>query len=75
MLVAVAARAEASGARIDRTDGVRVSEPDGWWLLRASGTEAKLTARCEAATAEALDSLKSRLGEALRSQGLDVDEL
>jgi phosphomannomutase len=70
VLAAIAARVEASGAAIDRTDGLRVTEADGWWLLRASGTEAKVTARCEANSAEALARLEERLHEHLRAAGL-----
>ncbi|MEI4572906.1 hypothetical protein WAC47_27750, partial [Klebsiella pneumoniae] len=29
-------------------DGARVASADGWWLLRASNTQALLTARAEA---------------------------
>lgn len=32
----------------DLTDGARVATADGWWLLRASNTEAALTLRAEA---------------------------
>lgn len=64
-----------SSARVDRTDGLRVMEQDGWWLLRASGTEPKLTARCEAATPEALARLKSDLRSLLREQGLSAPGL
>ncbi|CAA9535755.1 MAG: Phosphoglucomutase @ Phosphomannomutase [uncultured Sphingosinicella sp.] len=70
VLSAVGARVEASGAAIDRTDGLRVTETDGWWLLRASGTEPKLTARCEAGSPEALARLEERLQEHLRAAGL-----
>jgi phosphomannomutase len=45
-------------------DGVRVSTPDGWWLLRASNTQAALVARCESPTRDGL----SRLQEILRDQ-------
>ena len=34
-------------------DGVRVRTADGWWLLRASNTQAVLVARAESATPEA----------------------
>jgi phosphomannomutase len=74
VLAAIAARI-AGSARVDRTDGLRVMEQEGWWLLRASGTEPKLTARCEASSAEALDRLKSRLGRLLREQGLSAPGL
>ena len=36
------------GAKVDRTDGARVSTDDGWWLLRASNTQDVLVARAEA---------------------------
>ena len=38
-------------------DGVRVDTPDGWWLLRASNTQAVLVARCEAPNLDSLDKL------------------
>jgi phosphomannomutase len=66
---------EGSDARVDRTDGLRVVESGGWWLLRASGTEAKLTVRCEADDAATLQRLKSRLAAALQDAGVDPGEL
>jgi phosphomannomutase len=66
----VAARLVLQGADIDTTDGLRVSTPQGWWLLRTSGTEAKLTARCEASDAEGLECLKSELAAHLRQSGV-----
>ena len=71
VLAAIAERI-GSSAGIDRTDGLRVMEQDGWWLLRASGTEPKLTARCEASSEEALDRLKSTLADLLHEQGLNL---
>ena len=47
-------RLEAAGAEVVTVDGVRVSDADGWWLLRASGTQDMLTARAEAAGAGAV---------------------
>ena len=38
-------RLSADGAKVDATDGVRVSTGDGWWLLRASNTQDVLVAR------------------------------
>lgn len=64
----VAARLDAS--RVDRTDGLRVSGPGGWWLLRASGTEPKLTIRCEGKDPETLEALKAQVRDALRQAGL-----
>jgi phosphomannomutase len=65
----------ARGLPVDKTDGLRVSEEGGWWLLRASGTEPKLTARCEAASDEGLERIAAGLGERLRSFGLDPEAL
>lgn len=43
--------------KIDNTDGIRVSDAHGWWLLRPSNTQDVLVARAEADSAEALDRL------------------
>jgi phosphomannomutase len=51
-------------------DGVRVSTPDGWWLLRASNTQAVLVARAEAKTEEGLERLKAALVTQLEASGL-----
>lgn len=58
------------GVRIDTTDGLRVTTEDGWWLLRASGTEPKLTARCEAADSEGLERLQRALIAQLVRSGI-----
>lgn len=47
-------------------DGVRVSIDDGWGLIRASNTEARLTLRFEAATQEGLDKVKAIFRNKLR---------
>ncbi len=57
----VAARLRAEGANVSDVDGVRVNTPDGWWLLRASNTQAVLVARAEASSAAGLDRLKAAL--------------
>jgi phosphomannomutase len=62
----------AEGATIDRTDGLRVTTPQGWWLIRASGTEPKLTARVEAWTAEGLDRLRGELMARLEKADMGV---
>jgi phosphomannomutase len=59
------------GAEVDTTDGVRVRTADGWWLLRASNTQAVLVARAEARSAEGLERLKAELRERLRSVGVE----
>jgi phosphomannomutase len=58
------------GVRIDTTDGLRVTTEDGWWLLRASGTEPKLTARCEAADSEGLERVRRALIAQLSCSGI-----
>ena len=51
-------------------DGVRVLTEDGWWLLRASNTQAVLVARCEATSEAGLERLKAGLVEQLTASGL-----
>ena len=60
----------ADGVALNDTDGVRVDTPDGWWLLRASNTQAVLVARCEAKSEEGLERLKASLSEQLQASGL-----
>jgi phosphomannomutase len=66
----VAGRLKAEGASVSDIDGVRVSTADGWWLLRASNTQAVLVARAEAKTEEGLDRLKAALAAQLEASGL-----
>ena len=66
----VLARLEASGADVNRTDGARVTTPDGWWLLRASNTQDVLVARAEAVSEEALDRLVAAINAQLSASGL-----
>jgi len=57
-------------ADVDETDGVRVREADGWWLLRASNTEDVLTARAEGADEAALARLVARIDAELAASGI-----
>jgi phosphomannomutase len=66
----VAARLRAEGANVAETDGVRVLTADGWWLLRASNTQAVLVARVEAADQAGLERLKGALVHQLEASGL-----
>jgi phosphomannomutase len=59
-----------AGARVDAIDGVRVDTPDGWWLLRASNTQAALTARAESDTQEGLQRLLDQIDGQLAASGL-----
>ncbi|RAI55376.1 phosphoglucomutase/phosphomannomutase PgmG [Roseicella frigidaeris] len=63
-------RLAAAGAKVQDVDGVRVLTPDGWWLLRASNTQAVLVARCEATSEAGLERLKGMLVEQLVASGL-----
>ena len=60
----VAARLRRESANVSEIDGVRVLTADGWWLLRASNTQAVLVARAEATTASGPGAAEGRAGEA-----------
>ena len=64
-------RLSASGAKVDATDGVRVSTSDGWWLLRASNTQDVLVARAEAADQAGLDRLVGQIDDQLEKSGVE----
>ena len=66
-------RTAGRGGHYDAQLGLRVRGPDGWWLLRASGTEPKLTARCEAADPAALSRLVADLRAQLAMSGILLD--
>jgi len=66
----VAVRLKTDGADVSSIDGVRVRTPDGWWLLRASNTQAVLVARAEAADENGLDRLKTAVARQLEQSGL-----
>jgi phosphomannomutase len=65
-------RLKIEAAKFDDIDGVRVNTPDGWWLLRASNTQAVLVARAEARDDAGLARLKSSLCHHLESSGVAV---
>ena len=70
----VAARLRQEGANVSETDGVRVLTGDGWWLLRASNTQAVLVARVEAKNAAGLETLKAALVRQLAASSLDAPD-
>ncbi len=70
----VAGRLKQQGARVNDIDGVRVQTDDGWWLLRASNTQAVLVARAEAHDDAGLDRLKQALVEQLTASGLPAPD-
>jgi phosphomannomutase len=63
-------RLGAEGAKIDATDGVRVSTPDGWWLLRASNTQDVLVARAEAKDEAGVERLVAQIDDQLAKSGV-----
>jgi phosphomannomutase len=71
----VAARLRKTGDAVSDVDGVRVTTPDGWWLLRASNTQAVLVARCEARDDAGLARLKAVLAAQLEASGVRTTAL
>jgi phosphomannomutase len=57
---------------VSTIDGIRVSNARGWWLLRASNTQAALVARCEADTVENLHHIKQELKDLLFNIGISA---
>lgn len=72
LVAAVGERLLAEGADVNTGDGLRVNTPDGWWMLRASGTESKLTIRCESGDKEGLERLMSQVRRELRQSGVEL---
>jgi phosphomannomutase len=70
----VKARLAGSELQVDGTDGVRVTTPDGWWLLRASNTQDVLVARAESDSQVGLDRLVAQIDEQLQASGLQRGE-
>ena len=46
-------------AALNDIDGIRISSPNGWWLLRPSNTQDVLVFRAESASEEGLERLKN----------------
>ncbi len=63
-------RLSQSDLQVDATDGVRVTTPDGWWLLRASNTQDVLVARAESDNQAGLDRLVAQIDEQLAASGI-----
>jgi phosphomannomutase len=67
----IGGRLSAEGARVDATDGVRVSTADGWWLLRASNTQDVLVARAEAKDEAGVNRLVAEIDDQLAKSGVE----
>ncbi len=74
VIAEVAARLKSVGANVSDIDGVRVTTVDGWWLLRASNTQAVLVARAEAKDGAGLERLKAALVTQLAASGLSAPD-
>ena len=61
----------AENATMSTIDGVRVNTEQGWWLLRASNTQAVLVARCESQTQQGLEYLQEQLQKYLAKVGVE----
>lgn len=69
---AICEKLTAENATFLTVDGVRVSRPEGWWLLRASNTQPALVARCEASNPQNLEKLKDEISVYLAPHGLMI---
>ena len=70
----IQARLATSGADVNDIDGVRVTTSDGWWLVRASNTQAVLVARAESKNETGLEALKSEMAAALAASGVELPD-
>ena len=69
---AIAKNVADAGEQVETLDGVRVSTPEGWWLLRASNTQAALVARAEGTSEEATQQMIAHLKAALKTHGIEA---
>jgi phosphomannomutase len=74
VIEAVKARLAGGTGAVNDLDGVRVTHADGWWLLRASNTQAVLVARCEGKDQDTLSRLKAELASHLTATGISVPD-
>ena len=70
----IAARLKDEGATVSDIDGLRVLTEDGWWLLRASNTQAVLVARAEAKDEAGLERLKRTIASHLEAAGIQAPD-
>ena len=72
---AIKARLVQEQASFIDIDGVRVQTKQGWWLLRASNTQAVLVMRCEAANNHDLHVLVTQCKGYLKAEGVSTDNI
>jgi phosphomannomutase len=61
-----------AGLTVNKIDGLRVQKDNGWWLLRASNTQAVLVARIEADSEESLKAFQEELSYYLKKFDLSL---
>ena len=61
-----------AGLAVNKIDGLRVQKDNGWWLLRASNTQAVLVARIEADSEESLKAFQEELSYYLKKFDLSL---
>lgn len=72
----ITARArQLENVKIFDMDGVRVETAYGWWLLRASNTQAMLVVRCESDTEEGLEHLRNDVRDQLSRSGVEASAI
>lgn len=71
---AVKAELRAQHKSFNEIDGIRMTSPEGWWLLRASNTQEELVTRIEGNTESGLRTLHSELESFLKPHGLSINE-
>lgn len=60
------------GLDVNDVDGARALIHDGWWLIRASNTEASLVLRCESKSEDGLAKIKESIFGLLKRRGVEV---
>lgn len=74
LVATLLAQLRAQGAMMSDIDGARVETADGWWLIRASNTQAILAARAESTSKAGLDRLLDALSGHLAALGLSLEQ-
>jgi phosphomannomutase len=69
---AIKARLKREQVNFNDIDGIRAKTNEGWWLLRASNTQAVLVIRCEAPTAQGLKNLVKQCEDYLHAEKIQV---
>jgi phosphomannomutase len=65
----IATRIKAKGREVVDVEGARVTNGDGWWLIRNSNTGPQMAIRCEALTQKGLEECKTEVVEQLKLSG------